>query len=186
MQKLVQLLKLIVGQNVHRVNDDGPCALARISRPSFNNAVDDWNKKCEGLTGARTGGHHVALPVLRLGQGLQLVYVQMQVRRLAFCFTCLKDVCACCVKYALLCQLLNGAAALAIGIDLDQWLGPVTTTGLFFFDLYKDVLCGNLGETAGNRTVFGNEPAAKTENVIHAYVPERLASISLLDTLATL
>jgi hypothetical protein len=75
------------------------------------------------------------------------------------------------MQHPVFCKLLNRAAALVVGVDLNQWLRPVTATGIFLFDFDQNVWCCNLGKAARKRAVFANEAVAKVENVIHATSP---------------
>ncbi len=131
MQKLVELLKLRVGKYVHRINDDPPGALLRINRFGFDDAVDDGDEKRQRFAAARASDDDETLLVLCFGQRLRLVDVKVQVCRLSFGLSCLEDVRAIWMKHPVFCKLLNGATALVVGVDLDQWLWPVATTGIF-------------------------------------------------------
>ena len=148
MQELVQFFQLAVGQRIHGVDDDGARAFLRVCRFGFQNAVNDGHEERQRFAGAGSGGHDVALVFLRLGQRLQLMDIQVQVRCMAFGLSSAEDVGAMRVQNALLRQLLDSALALVVGVDLDQRLGPVTATVIFALNLGKDVLSGNLGKTS--------------------------------------
>ena len=142
-QKLVELLKLRVGKCIHRINDDRPGPLLGINRFGFDDAVDDGDEKRQRFAAARASGDDETLLVLCFGQRLQLVDVQVQVRRLSFGLSCLEDVRAIWMKHPVFCKLLNGATALVVGVDLDQWLWPVTATGIFLFHFDQNVRRSN-------------------------------------------
>ena len=170
MQELVQLLQLAVGQGIHGVDDDGARALLRIDFLGFQNAVNDGHEERQRFAGAGSGGHHVALVFLRLGQRLQLVDIQVQVRRLPLGLTRTEKVCAMSVQNPLLRQLLDSALPLVVGVDLDQRLGPITATVILVLNLGKDVLGRNLGEASRKCAVFADELVAKIKDVVHFFL----------------
>jgi hypothetical protein len=102
-----------------------------------------------------------------LGESLQLMGVEVERLRMAFGFPNLKDVRARRVQHTFRCQRLNGAFALVVGIDLNQWLGPVATILVLALDFLSDVICSNANKAAREVTVTVNQLVAKLKNVIH-------------------
>ena len=141
----------------------------RIGLLGFEDAVNDGNKKRQRLARPGPRCDHIALPCLGLGQCLELVHIQVQVRRLSLGFSSTEDVCAMRVEHGLLYQLLGSPLPLVVGVDLNQRLWPITATVVLLLHRCQDVLSGNLGETSRERAVFVDEPIAEIKDVIHAF-----------------
>ena len=178
MQELVEFLELAVRQRVHRVDDDGARARCRVRLLGLQDVVDDRDEERQRLARAGAGGDDVALAVVCLGDGLHLVDVEMQVCGLAFDLAGLEQGRACGMQATLPDQFLNGAAALVVGIDLDQRFGPVAAEGVFLLNLVCEVCGGDLREAAREGAVLVDQAISKLKDVLHA-------TYSLLQKLST-
>lgn len=69
------------------------------------------------------------------------------------------------MDYSLDCELIDGAGRLVVGVDLDQWFGPIPVFFVFAIDRLPDVPCGNFDETARKLLIVGDDVVAKLEGV---------------------
>lgn len=167
MQKLVEFFQLAVGQSIHRIDDNGPGTCFAIGLLGLEYAVDDRDEKGQGLPRPRSGRDHIALAFLAFGQGFHLVLVKMQGFWRTFRLPDLEDLCAGSMQDPLCRQVLHGALALVIRVDLHQRLRPIATLRILMFDLGLDIRRSDTNETAGKAAVSFDELVAELENVIH-------------------
>lgn len=171
-EELAHLLKLAVGQGVHRVNDDGARPGPGVDVLLPQDSIEDRDEEGQGLAGTGAGGDDIALAVPRLHEGFLLVLEELQRRPVAVA----KDVRATGVKQALGNQLLHRLCPLVVRVDLDQRLRPVTLPGVLGIHGVPDVLHPDPGEATRERGVLVHQLPSEFKDVGHGMATSWLLS----------
>ncbi len=168
-QKFVELLQLAVGQGVHRIDDDGARARSGVLSLGLEDPVDDRNEKGQGLARCRARGDDIALALLGLGEGFQLVGIELQGLGIPTRLVELEDLRAAGVQFTRLGQFLNGTLALVVGVDLNEGFGPITAGGVLPLHFLEDVISGYPGKAAREGLIFIDQLIAEREDIFHGW-----------------
>ena len=166
-EEFVEFLQLAVSQRIHRIDDDGASAGPGVLVLGLEDPVDDRNKKGQGFTRSCARGDHIALVLVGLGQGFQLVGIEDQGLGLPRPLAKLKDFRAGGVQFTRLGQFLDGTFALIVGVDLQEGFRPITARDILPLHLLENVGGGDAGKAAGEGLVFFDQLVAEREDIIH-------------------
>ncbi len=125
-QPLVDLLKLAVGERVHRIDHDGTGASWLALGPGAQNPINDRQEVAQRFAGTGAGGDNEASAIARLRERIDLMPMKRQAAVLGVrgCTLVAKDGSAARMQLALIHQPPDTVAGLEARIELDHRLGP--------------------------------------------------------------
>lgn len=71
------------------------------------------------------------------------------------------------VEHTFRLQLINCFRALVVGVDLDEWLRPKSSPGIFCFNVGLDIGGVDIREAARKCRIFVYELVPKLKDVVH-------------------
>ncbi len=171
MEKFVEFLYLTVGQGVHRIDDYGPCPRCWVLFLCLEDMINYGDEEGQGFTRPGTGCNNIALSFPGLGNGLNLMFEQLQGTCFPFDLANLKYVGASLVEKTLRYKRLNRVFAFIIGIYLNERFRPVPAIRVCLIHRCQEILGFDACEAARESAVLLNQCVTKFKYIIHQTIP---------------